>query len=82
MKERETSPKVLFHYMATGTNPFGPNTSVLVVESRDEERKDITYPPYIYIINWGNGKLAEVIVPFDREPLASAYLHWECTRTD
>jgi hypothetical protein len=79
LKEREISPKVLLHYIPT-IKPG--HTSVLVVESRDEELKDLTFPPHVYIIDWGKAKLAEVIVPGDPEPLASVYFRWECTRTD
>ena len=79
MPEHERNPKVLFHYKP---NYMGPNTSVIVVENRDDERKDITYPPTIYIINWAKAKLAEVTVPAGTEPPGQVSHSWQCTRTD
>ena len=82
--EHEKFEKVLFHSMTT-SYVDGSRFSVLVTEQRfvDRDHKiDEVYPPEVYFVDWGKAKLAQVNVPFTREPLAQVDVHWECARVD
>jgi hypothetical protein len=64
-----------------------PKFSVIVIEERTEGRVrrliegDMVFPPTVYFVDWGKGKLAEVDV-HTREPPAQVDTRWECERTD
>ena len=84
--EKEENEKVIFNYLTTRNGlPENPKFSVFAIEqsSFNPDRKTtMVFPPKIYLVDWGNAKLAEVGVPFDLEPIAFLDLRWECGRVD
>jgi hypothetical protein len=84
--EKEENEKVIFNYLTTRNGlPENPKFSVFAIEqsSFNPDRKTtMVFPPKIYLVDWGNAKLAEVGVPSDLEPIAFLDLRWECGRVD
>jgi hypothetical protein len=85
LETEENDEKVVFNYFTTHDGlPDSPKFSVFGIEQtvfNYDRNIKMVLPPKIYLVDWGNGKLAEVGVPFV-EPLAFLDLRWECGRVD
>src|SRR5262249_44762906 len=85
----EGNEKVVFNYLTPRdpTLPESPKFSVFGIEQtvfNHDRNINYVFPPKIYLVDWGNAKLAEVGVALNPMAPTMAFLelHWECGRVD